>query len=149
MPLQGWDGWRIVTQITALQTIHYTILAAMVPAMLAVFADTSSLMFEGGPTQVGMVFDWHQLAGSPTYDWKSPTTESWWNSSGPIDSAITQWNLDNIWISNTNVIDHNHILRFKDQKLEFAFLQNMRNHTTVPLFIEEVSSPYKLWAAKH
>lgn len=120
MPLQGWDAVRILTQIASLQTIHYLILAALLPPFLAIFADTSSLMFEGGPTQVGMVFDWRQVAGRPTYDWTVPALqqhnkgEGWrdWTSTGDeskhgasregeaqVDPAVlVAWNLDNVWL---------------------------------------------------
>ncbi|GAK67277.1 uncharacterized protein PAN0_017d5504 [Moesziomyces antarcticus] len=119
MPLQGWDALRILTQITALQSIHYLVLAAVIPALLAVFADTASLMFEGGPTQVGMLFDWRQLAAYPTYDWNPPKRESWdWNETlvdDPVmDQAVfAQWNLDNVWINSTNMLDHDNIIRVK------------------------------------
>jgi hypothetical protein len=121
MPLQGWDAMRILTQITALQSIHYVVLAAVIPALLAVFADTASLMFEGGPTQVGMLFDWRQLAGEPTYDWSPPSRESWnWNNSSPdpiVDPAMfAQWNLDNVWINSSSILDHHNIIRLKAAK---------------------------------
>ncbi|KAI3475818.1 hypothetical protein L1887_62754 [Cichorium endivia] len=95
--------------------------AAVIPALLAVFADTASLMFEGGPTQVGMLFDWRQLAGEPTYDWSPPSRESWnWNNSSPdpvVDPAMfAQWNLDNVWINTSSILDHHNIIRLKAAK---------------------------------
>ncbi|KAJ1596329.1 hypothetical protein NDA14_004534 [Ustilago hordei] len=91
-PLQGYDALRILTQILSLQTLHYLILATLLPPFLAIFAETSSLMFEGGPTQVGMVFDWRQVASRPTYDWLPPKDildqrEGWkgWIDPGPGD----------------------------------------------------------------
>ncbi|EST07150.1 Integral membrane protein SYS1-related [Kalmanozyma brasiliensis GHG001] len=143
MPLQGWDALRIVLQIISLQTIHYLLLATLLPPFLAIFADTSSLMFEGGPTQVGMVFDWRQIAGRPTYDWSAPASsgESGWTDDGipsdipevTIDPAVlVEWNLDNVWLdkplipTSTNaqdrVLDHDHVLRFK----------HFKNGTVVP-----------------
>ncbi|TKY87977.1 hypothetical protein EX895_003073 [Sporisorium graminicola] len=143
MPLQGWDAVRILSQIASFQTIHYLILATLLPPFLAIFAETSSLMFEGGPTQVGMIFDWRQIAGRPTYDWSAPKHlgEAAWTEDGlesdaagagevNIDPAVlVNWNLDNVWldmpISGTGggtdspqdkVLDHEHILRFKHHR---------------------------------
>lgn len=133
-PLQGYDALRILTQILSFQTIHYLILATLVPPMLAIFAETSSLMFEGGPTQVGMVFDWRQIAGRPTYDWTAPRQlgEIGWTEDGKQDevrgevvvdpAVLVRWNLDNVWLDEPlirgasvqdKVLDHDDILRFK------------------------------------
>ncbi|CDS01088.1 hypothetical protein [Sporisorium scitamineum] len=138
MPLQGWDAVRILSQIASFQTIHYLILATFLPPFLAIFAETSSLMFEGGPTQVGMIFDWRQIAGRPTYDWSVPKAlgESAWTEDGLEDAQATEvnidpavlvnWNLDNVWLDsplspNSNspqdkVLDHEHVLRFKPSR---------------------------------
>lgn len=82
-------------------------------------------MFEGGPTQVGMVFDWRQLAGRPTYDWTAPKDfkgyKGWQGEGedGTVDPAVlVKWNLDNVWLDVGNspaekVLDHESILRFK------------------------------------
>lgn len=143
MPLQGWDAVRILTQIASFQALHYLILATLLPPMLAIFAETSSLMFEGGPTQVGMLFDWRQIAGRPTYDWRPPkystdaaAAEGWkgWTETGleeedegkgevVVDPAVlVSWNLDNVWLDTAlgggrraqdKVLDHGRILRFK------------------------------------
>lgn len=135
-PLQGHDSIRILTQILSLQTLHYLILATLLPPFLAIFAETNSLMFEGGPTQIGMVFDWKQLAGKPTYDWNPP--KDWLSSPNDgeferkeagkvgevgIDPAVlVKWNLDNVWLDQPlpgttdvqgKVLDHDQILRFK------------------------------------
>ncbi|KAJ9476078.1 hypothetical protein PHBOTO_006151 [Pseudozyma hubeiensis] len=132
-PLQGYDALRILTQILSFQTIHYLILATLLPPFLAIFAETSSLMFEGGPTQVGMVFDWRQLAGQPTYDWVAPKSSDpkGWLEDGRsepegqevvVDPAVlVKWNLDNVWLDVSitgdtlqgKVLDHDDILRFK------------------------------------
>lgn len=143
MPLQGWDPVRIVSQIVAFQTVHYLILATLVPPLLAIFAETSSLMFEGGPTQVGMLFDWRQIAALPTYDWQSAVEtahSSKTSSSGSKEqvldpNVVANWNLDNIWLDHPIpalaehvgsagglIIDHEQILRFKQ----------LRNGTTTP-----------------
>ncbi|SNX87409.1 uncharacterized protein MEPE_06119 [Melanopsichium pennsylvanicum] len=94
-PLQGQDALRIVLQILSFQTLHYLILATLVPPMLAIFADTESLMFEGGPTQIGMIFDWRQIAGRPTFDWKLNT-----DNEGKGGQGSWSWtNLMNVYSS--------------------------------------------------
>lgn len=136
MPLQGWDAVRILSQIASLQTIHYLILATLLPPFLAIFAETSSLMFEGGPTQVGMLFDWRQIAGRPTFDWAAPKHpgNAAWTDDGlepqrdPVEvnidpAVLVNWNLDNVWLDQPlpggsgqpqdKVLDHNRVLRFK------------------------------------
>lgn len=141
MPLQGWDPVRIVSQIVAFQTLHYLLLATLVPPLLAIFAETSSLMFEGGPTQVGMLFDWRQIAAQPTYDWQTAVeTTVTKTGSGSNDqlldpNVVAQWNLDNVWLDRPQsalsglvgsaggiVMDHEQILRFK----------HLRNGTNTP-----------------
>ncbi|SJX65756.1 uncharacterized protein SRS1_16315 [Sporisorium reilianum f. sp. reilianum] len=153
MPLQGWDAVRILSQIASFQTIHYLILATLLPPFLAIFAETSSLMFEGGPTQVGMLFDWRQIAGRPTYDWSAPKnlgdaawTEELEGDEGAaadevsIDPAVlVNWNLDNVWLdlplpggsgaAQDKVLDHHQVLRFK----------HSRNGTTLSASTDEPS----------
>lgn len=143
-PIQGTDTLRILTQIFSFQALHYLILATLLPPFLAIFAETSSLMFEGGPTQVGMVFDWRQIAGRPTYDWtpfsKNGSAKGWLETGREgeeegkkgqemvVDPAIlVRWNLDNVWLdlplhhsgggndAQNKVLDHEQILRFKHQ----------------------------------
>ncbi|SPO29897.1 uncharacterized protein UTRI_06174_B [Ustilago trichophora] len=143
-PIQGTDTLRILTQIFSFQALHYLILATLLPPFLAIFAETSSLMFEGGPTQVGMVFDWRQIAGRPTYDWtpfsKNGGVKEWLETGLEddqegkkgkevmVDPAIlVRWNLDNVWLdlpldnsaagndAQNKVLDHEQILRFKHQ----------------------------------
>ena len=41
-------------QIISIQTLHYLTLAILIPPLLAVFAEPSSLDYEGGATNVGM-----------------------------------------------------------------------------------------------
>ena len=131
MPLQGWDAVRILSQIASFQAIHYLLVATLLPPFLAIFAETESLMFEGGPTQVGMIFDWRQMAGQPTYDWsmlKGVGDSAWMQVDDEegevgVDPAIlVRWNLDNVWLDSPmdpggsmqdRVLDHERILRFK------------------------------------
>jgi hypothetical protein len=41
-------------QIISMQTLHYLTLSLLVPPLLAIFAEPTSLMYEGGATNVGM-----------------------------------------------------------------------------------------------
>ncbi|KAL4400315.1 hypothetical protein ACI68E_003232 [Malassezia pachydermatis] len=108
--LHGWDPLRIVAQILALQTIHYILLAAFVPPLLAIFTEKAALRFEGGPAQVGMMLDWREIASRPTWDW-----DSWaqlvdlytgWNTTGkstpmwtPAESdAVANWTAGSLWL---------------------------------------------------
>lgn len=50
----------------ALQALHYLALGILVPSLLTTFANASSLAYEGGPANVGMIMDWRELAGRPT-----------------------------------------------------------------------------------
>jgi len=49
-----------------MQTLHYLTLSLLVPPLLAIFAEPTSLMYEGGATNVGMIMDWREMAGQPT-----------------------------------------------------------------------------------
>ena len=53
-------------QIVTLQALHYLALGILVPSLLTIFANPSSLAYEGGPASVGMIMDWRELAGRPT-----------------------------------------------------------------------------------
>jgi len=63
---QNWDPVLIVSQIVSVQTLHYLTMALLVPPLLFLFAEKSSLEYEGGAANVGMVMDWRQMAGRPT-----------------------------------------------------------------------------------
>lgn len=41
-------------QIISMQTLHYLTLSLLIPPLLAVFAEPTSLMYEGGAANVGM-----------------------------------------------------------------------------------------------
>ncbi|GJE93849.1 hypothetical protein PsYK624_100130 [Phanerochaete sordida] len=69
----GWDPVLIVSQIISLQTLHYVTLAVLLPPLLALFAESSSLEYEGGAANVGMIMDWRHMAGRPT----STSTDPW------------------------------------------------------------------------
>ena len=51
----GWDPILIISQIIALQTLHYVTLSLLVPPLLVMFADPGSLEYEGGAANVGML----------------------------------------------------------------------------------------------
>ncbi|KAI0351312.1 hypothetical protein OH77DRAFT_1498579 [Trametes cingulata] len=62
----AWDPILIISQIIALQTLHYVTLSLLVPPLLVMFAEPVSLEYEGGAANVGMIMDWREMAGRPT-----------------------------------------------------------------------------------
>ncbi|KAI9567076.1 integral membrane protein S linking to the trans Golgi network-domain-containing protein [Boletus coccyginus] len=62
----NWDPVLLISQIISMQTLHYLTLSFLIPPLLAVFAEPTSLMYEGGAANVGMVMDWREMAGQPT-----------------------------------------------------------------------------------
>jgi len=60
-----------------MQTLHYLTLCIISPPLLAAFADTASLDYEGGASSVGMIMDWRVMAGRPTMI-EVPIGERWW-----------------------------------------------------------------------
>ncbi|EKM50721.1 uncharacterized protein PHACADRAFT_264163 [Phanerochaete carnosa HHB-10118-sp] len=56
-----------------MQTLHYLTLAFLTPPLLTLFAEPSSLEYEGGAANVGMIMDWRHMAGKPT----STTADPW------------------------------------------------------------------------
>ena len=75
-------------KIVSIQTIHYIALSVFIPPLLSLFAEQSSLNYEGGAANVGtapclglsrtgsdseylgftgMVMDWREMAGRPTF----------------------------------------------------------------------------------
>ncbi|KAF8470286.1 integral membrane protein S linking to the trans Golgi network-domain-containing protein [Russula ochroleuca] len=62
-----WDPVMIISQIVALQSLHYLTLALLVPPLLSFFAEPGSLEYEGGAFNVGMLMDWREMAGRPTF----------------------------------------------------------------------------------
>ncbi|KAI0676154.1 integral membrane protein S linking to the trans Golgi network-domain-containing protein [Trametes maxima] len=62
----GWDPVLIVSQIIALQTLHYVTLSVLIPPLLVMLAEPGSLEYEGGAANVGMIMDWREMAGRPT-----------------------------------------------------------------------------------
>jgi hypothetical protein len=65
-PMQGFDALRIIGQIISLQCLHYLILSAVLPPLLAALTlDRQALKFQGGPTSLAMILDWREMAGIP------------------------------------------------------------------------------------
>jgi len=62
----NWDPVLLMAQIVSMQTLHYLTLSVLIPPLLTMFADSSSLLYEGGAASVGMVMDWREMAGRPT-----------------------------------------------------------------------------------
>ncbi|KAF4611301.1 hypothetical protein D9613_007266 [Agrocybe pediades] len=79
--ISNWDPILLLSQIFSMQTLHYLTLSIIVPPLLATFADTASLNYEGGAANVGMIMDWRQMAGRPTVI-GMPIGERWWAWSG-------------------------------------------------------------------
>ncbi|KAK2467356.1 hypothetical protein APHAL10511_000591 [Amanita phalloides] len=73
-----WDPVLLISQIVSIQSLHYLTLSILVPPLLAVFAEPSSLEYEGGAANVGMVMDWREMAGIPTVRWAYGSER--WNS---------------------------------------------------------------------
>ncbi|KAI0315044.1 integral membrane protein S linking to the trans Golgi network-domain-containing protein [Amylostereum chailletii] len=64
-----------------MQSLHYLTLATLAPPLLAVFAESSSLDYEGGATSVGMLMDWREMAGRPTFR-RLHGEERWYSFTG-------------------------------------------------------------------
>lgn len=116
MTLHGWDPLRILAQMTALQCIHYILLAAFVPPLLSIFTEPAALRFEGGPAQVGMIMDWREVASKPTWDWHTVmhlvNMYTGWSKTGgesgpawtPSEQvALSNWTAGAVWL---HVPDH-------------------------------------------
>ncbi|KAG6836691.1 hypothetical protein H0H93_004802 [Arthromyces matolae] len=62
-----WDPILLISQIVSMQTLHYLTLSILVPPLLSFFAEPTSLLYEGGATNIaGMIMDWREMAGRPT-----------------------------------------------------------------------------------
>ncbi|KAF8888070.1 integral membrane protein S linking to the trans Golgi network-domain-containing protein [Infundibulicybe gibba] len=70
-PTSNWDPVLLISQesrnaIVSMQTLHYLTLCIFTPPLLSFFAESTSLTYEGGASNVGMVMDWREMAGRPT-----------------------------------------------------------------------------------
>ncbi|KXN86210.1 hypothetical protein AN958_10398 [Leucoagaricus sp. SymC.cos] len=63
---RNWDPVLLISQIVSLQSLHYFTLSLFVVPLLNLFAEQTSLAYEGGAASVGMVMDWREMAGKPT-----------------------------------------------------------------------------------
>ncbi|CAA7265217.1 unnamed protein product [Cyclocybe aegerita] len=79
--LSNWDPILLLSQIVSMQTLHYLTLCVITPPLLATFAESTSLNYEGGAASVGMIMDWREMAGRPTVV-GMPIGERWWAWSG-------------------------------------------------------------------
>jgi len=79
--VSNWDPVLLLSQIVSIQTLHYLTLSIIVPPLLAIFAETKSLAYEGGAANVGMIMDWREMAGRPTVRGMQ-IGEKWWAWSG-------------------------------------------------------------------
>ncbi|GAA5960710.1 hypothetical protein JCM8115_001806 [Rhodotorula mucilaginosa] len=61
--VQGWDPVLIISQIVALQALHYLFLSLVLPPILSVFCTTPSLDYEGGSTSIALAMDWRAFTG--------------------------------------------------------------------------------------
>lgn len=53
----------LISQILAIQALHYLTLAILLPPILSFGASRRALFFSGGPANVNLVMSWHELAG--------------------------------------------------------------------------------------
>ncbi|KAJ7230527.1 integral membrane protein S linking to the trans Golgi network-domain-containing protein [Mycena pura] len=65
-PSSHWDPILLISQIVSVQSLHYLTLSLFIPPLLGIFAEPTSLNYEGGAANVGMVMDWREMAGRPT-----------------------------------------------------------------------------------
>lgn len=94
----NWDPVLLISQIVSMQTLHYLTLSLFTPALLTLFAEPTSLAYEGGASNVGMIMDWREMAGRPTvrgiYDSEKWGSYSWAWSGGKILGFI--WREDQL-----------------------------------------------------
>lgn len=64
--IQGWDPILIISQILAIQALHYILLSILIPPLLYLFAHPVPLEYEGGSRNVAMIIDWRAMVGSST-----------------------------------------------------------------------------------
>ncbi|POW14076.1 hypothetical protein PSHT_07548 [Puccinia striiformis] len=88
--IQGWDPILIISQILAIQALHYLILSIITPPMLRIFAKPGPLEYEGGAFNVAMIIDWRAMSGSSTLH--LPTTHlqktDTWNGFGKLPESL-------------------------------------------------------------
>ncbi|KZT07169.1 uncharacterized protein LAESUDRAFT_698948 [Laetiporus sulphureus 93-53] len=89
----GWDPVLLISQIIAMQTLHYLTLAILVPPLLTIFAKSSALEYDGGAANVGMLMDWREMAGRSTSRSAQNSWTSWntvWSGGKQVGSGGLQ-----------------------------------------------------------
>jgi hypothetical protein len=87
----------------SIQTIHYLTLSLLLPALLASFTSPALLHYSGGPTTVGHVMDWREMAARSTAPttFKIPFGGAWSGGkqvgSVPEDRGIGEMVDDDLW----------------------------------------------------
>jgi len=66
--VSGWDPALLLSQIFALQALHYLTLSLIAPPLLSILADPVALSLEGGASNVAMIMDWREMTGRPTIE---------------------------------------------------------------------------------
>ncbi|KAI0730443.1 integral membrane protein S linking to the trans Golgi network-domain-containing protein [Earliella scabrosa] len=108
----GWDPVLIVSQIIAMQTLHYVTLSLLIPPLLVMFAEPGSLEYEGGAANVGMrrdvplggmIMDWREMAGRPTT--RALPGEGPWKSFNVVWSGGKQVGLGPAQLSDFRSVD--------------------------------------------
>lgn len=64
--IQGWDPLLIISQIISIQTIHYLVIALLLPPCLEAWTDKEALQYAGGARVTGYVLDWREMASRST-----------------------------------------------------------------------------------
>jgi len=80
----------LISQIVAMQTLHYVTLAVLIPPLLMIFAKPDALEYEGGAASVVMIMDWREIAGRPTSHISQGPWSSWnsvWSGGKQVGSG--------------------------------------------------------------
>jgi hypothetical protein len=94
---------KLTIQIMSIQTIHYLTLSLLLPALLASFTSPALLHYSGGPTTVGHVMDWREMAARSTAptSFRIPFGGAWSGGkqvgSVPEDRGIGEMIDDDLW----------------------------------------------------
>lgn len=97
--ISNWDPILLITQIVSLQSLHYLTLSFFVVPLLHIFAEQTSLAYEGGAASVGMVMDWREMAGKPTIRGLNGTSYGYaWSNGKKVSLG---WNSDQ-WSGRTD-----------------------------------------------
>jgi hypothetical protein len=64
-PRHSFSRINLILQIISLQAIHYLTLSTILPPLLGL-TNPSLLTYSGGPSTVGHILDWREMASRPT-----------------------------------------------------------------------------------